>query len=119
MTKTKRRLPTPVYRKNRLMRLQRFEASGTTTRGQPAGDWIDVESIWASVQPLTTRTAEAAHQVYAQATHRMFVDYRADVSVAWRMVSGNRVFAIGSLADLDDAHVTIELLCTEGLLDGG
>ena len=114
--KISRRLPTPAYRKNRLLRLQARQAIGVTTRGQRADKWIDIESVWANVVPLTTRTAEAAHQIYAATTHRVFVDYRADVTTNCRLIHGERVLDIGSVADLDDAHVTLELLCMEGPL---
>lgn len=115
MNKLATRSAMPIYRKNVRVRLERFERAGFTTRGQPAGNWVQVTDLWANVQPLTTRTAEAAHQVWSQATHRIYIDFREDVDTHCRIVWGTRNLAIGHVADLDAARVTLELLCSETL----
>lgn len=108
--------PTPIWRKDRQVTLQRFVESGTDGRGQPLGDWenlTDTPTVWASVEPLTVRTAEYARAIYNLATHRVFIDYRSDVDAGMRVVYGSRVFAIGSAINMHEANVTLELLCTE------
>ncbi|MFA6046826.1 MAG: head-tail adaptor protein, partial [Phycisphaerales bacterium] len=66
-------VPTPIWRKDRQVTLQRFAQAGTDTRGQAIGQWEDLDAaptVWASIEPLTVRTAEYARQLYSEATHR-------------------------------------------------
>ena len=108
--------PTPIWRKDRQVTLQRFAEIGTDNRGQPLGNWEDLTTaptVWASIEPLTVRTTEYARAIYSLATHRVFIDYRSDVTAAMRLVYGSRVFAIGSVINMHEANVTLELLCTE------
>lgn len=111
-------VPTPIWRKDRRITLQQFAATGTDGRGQAVGEWEDLDTaahVWASIEPLTVRTAEYARQLYSQATHRVFIDYRADVTTALRILYGTRVFHIGAAINMHEANVTLELLCTEAL----
>lgn len=108
--------PTAIWRKDRQVTLQRFVESGTDGRGQPIGDWENLTTaptVWASIEPLTVRTTEYARAIFSLATHRIFIDYRSDVTAAMRIVYGSRVFAIGSVINMHEANVTLELLCTE------
>ena len=110
--------PTPIWRKDRQVTIQRFVQSGADGRGQPTGVWEDLETaatVWASVEPLTVRTAEYARQLYSQATHRVFIDWRSDVTAAMRLVYGSRILAIGAAVNMHEANVTLELLCTEAV----
>ena len=110
-------IPTAIWRKDRQVTIQRFDQMGSDGRGQPIGEWIDVAAapiVWASVEPLNVRTAEYARSLYSEATHRVFVDYRSDVTTACRLLYGTRVLHIGAVVNLHEANVTLELLCTEG-----
>lgn len=109
-------VPTPIWRKDRQVTLQRFAQAGTDARGQPIGDWEDLDTaatVWASIEPLTVRTAEYARQLYSESTHRVFIDYRSDVTIAMRLLYGTRVLHIGAAINMHEANVTLELLCTE------
>lgn len=109
-------LPTPIWRKDRQVTIQQFVQAGADTRGQPTGDWENLDTaatVWASIEPLTVRTAEYARAVYLEATHRVFIDYRGDVTNAMRLLYGSRVFHIGAVINMHEANVTLELLVTE------
>jgi len=111
-------IPTPIWRKDRQVTIQQFAESGTDELGQPLGEWEDVDAaatVWASIEPLTVRTAEYARQLYEQATHRVFIDYRDDVTVKMRLLYGMRVFHVGAAVNVHEANVTLELLCSEAL----
>ena len=108
--------PTPVAMKDKLVTIQQFTTSSTDNRGQPSGSWGNLSStssVWASIEPLNVRTTEYAHQLYAQATHRIFIDYRDDVTRHMRLKYATRIFDIGHVINLHEANVTLELLCTE------
>jgi SPP1 family predicted phage head-tail adaptor len=109
-------VPTAIWRKDRQVVIQRFAEIGTDGRGQPLGTWENLTvtpTVWASIEPLTVRTTEYARAIYSLATHRVFIDYRSDVTASMRLVYGSRVFAIGSAINMHEANVTLELLCTE------
>lgn len=109
---------TPIWRKDRQVTLQHFAQAGTDARGQPIGEWENLDAaptVWASIEPLTVRTVEYARQMYSEATHRVFIDYRADVTVATRLLYGSRIFHVGSAINMHEANVTLELLCTEAV----
>lgn len=105
--------PLHVYRKNRLVVLEEYTESGATDRGQPEGAWGTVDSVWADIRPLSTATAEAAHQLYGEATHRIFIDYRSGVTTANRITYGSRVFQIGHVANVDERDIVLSLLVKE------
>jgi SPP1 family predicted phage head-tail adaptor len=111
-------IPTPIWRKDRQVTIQQFASVGTGPRGEPLGEWENLNqapTVWASIEPLTVRTAEYARQLYSEATHRVFVDYRSDVTAAMRLVYGGRTFHIGSVINMHEANVTLELLVTEAV----
>lgn len=109
----KRRVRIPTYRKNKFVSLERWEETGLDSRGQTAGDWTQFDQVWAHVRPLTTRTAEFAHNLYAEATDRLLIDWRSDVRVGDRVTFEGRKLYIGHAANLDEENVTLELLCSE------
>lgn len=113
----KRAEPLQAWRKNRQVTLQAWSETGTDSRGHSTGSWGNLAgnaTVWASVQPLTTRTAEYAHQLYAQATHRVLIDYRSDIKRGMRVVYGSRTLHIGHITELMDSRTVLELLCSEG-----
>lgn len=105
------------WRKDRQVVLQQFTQSSQDSRGQPVGTWGNLSTaptVWASIEPLNVRTAEYAHQFYSQATHRVLIDYRADVTKAMRCLFGSRAFYIGAVVNPHQADTVLDLLCAEG-----
>jgi SPP1 family predicted phage head-tail adaptor len=108
---------TPAWKKDRQVTIQAFTQASQDGRGQPTGSWGNLATdptVWASVEPLNVRTSEYAHQLYAQATHRVFIDYRSDVTKAMRLLYGTRYLYVGHLINVGERNVTLELLCVEG-----
>ncbi len=90
--------------------------------GQPVGSWDDLDSdpdAWAEVKPISGRIAEYARQLYAEATHRVMIDYRSGMTRDMRVKLGSRYLYIGHIRDLDELGITLELLCREGDPHGG
>jgi SPP1 family predicted phage head-tail adaptor len=114
--KYKRTEPVAIWRKDRQFTLQEWTETGTSDRGHSEGSWGNLATdptVWASIEPLNTTTAEYAHQLYAEATHRVLIDYRTDVTRGMRVVYGSRTLDIGHVTEVGDARVTLELMCRE------
>ena len=109
--------PIAAWRKDRQVTIQEWTESSTSGRGHTQGTWGNLDTdptVWAAVEPLSTNTAEYAHQLYAQATHRVLIDYRSDITRGMRLVYGTRTLWIGHVKDVGEDQITLELLCSEG-----
>lgn len=117
-------VPLAPCEKTRQVTLQKYTATGTDANGHETGAWGNLASyptVWARVRQLGSATAEYAHQLFAEATHRVLIDYRADLTAGptgsrLRVLDGSRVLYVGMVNDLGDCRVTLELLCAEGEL---
>jgi len=109
-------------RKRTQVTLQEWTESDVDGHGQPTGSWGNLDSdaaVWAEVLPVSGRIAEYAHQLYSQATHRVMIDYRSDVTTRMRLKLGtSRYLYIGHVRDLEELGITLELLCVEGDMHG-
>lgn len=109
--------PIRSWRKDRQVTLQQWTESGTDSRGHSTGSWGDLaadSTVWAAIEPLTSNTAEYVHQLYAEATHRVLIDYRSDVTRGMRLVYGSRTLWIGHVKNIGEDDVILELMCAEG-----
>lgn len=86
--------------------------------GQAAQTWTEQLNCWARIEPLSGRELVLAQAQNAEVTHLVEIFYRPTVNAAMRVVYQGRVFNIQSVTDPDMAHVTLELLCSEGLNQG-
>jgi SPP1 family predicted phage head-tail adaptor len=76
--------------------------------------WLDVVTVWASVEPLSGREYFYAHQIKNEVSHRVRVRYREDVTAEMRIkISEDRALAIESIIDLEERHQFLEILCRE------
>ena len=106
-------------RLDRRITLQRQVASGQDAYGAPQTSWEDVATVWAAVEPVSGREFWAQQQVQAEATIRLIIRYRADITAEMRAVMGARVFAlVAPPIDWRDRHEFLQLMCSEGVLDG-
>ena len=81
--------------------------------GQEVITWTTVATVWAEVVPLTGKEYFAAKAVNSELTHRVTIRYRRNVKTTWRVLYGTRVLEIMSVADVEEKHVELELLCKE------
>jgi SPP1 family predicted phage head-tail adaptor len=93
--------------------LQSFTATGTDTHGQPTGSWATVSTVRLKIEPLTSRTAEYAHQLYELATHTLWLRYRTGVTSAQRIVIGSRTFNFGYVENVDEDERWLRILASE------
>lgn len=84
--------------------------------GGARAEWFDVATVWAKVEPLGgTEVAELKKTgaLYAEATHKVTVRYRSDVTEKMRIVKGDRVFDIASIVNTDERNRELVMMCGE------
>ena len=102
---------------NRHITLQ-TRASSQDSYGQQAATWSDWATCWAHIRPISGREVMTAQAINAETTHVITIRYRPGVTAAMRAVFGSRLFNILAVTEPEMAHVTLELLCSEGLNPG-
>lgn len=73
----------------------------------------DVATVYAAIEPLTGNEFLRAGQFDATIDTRIRIRYYPGVLPEWRVKWGTRVYNIKSVADLDERHREIELMCEE------
>ncbi|AOR64860.1 phage head closure protein [Pectobacterium wasabiae] len=95
----------------------------TTTRdagGQPIETWNDIATVWAEVSPISGRELVSSGAVSAEATIRVWMRFRRDVSAASRLYCLNGPFK-GLALDIigppipDGKCTRLEILCKLGV----
>lgn len=81
--------------------------------GEVAQSWSTVATVWAAVEPTSSRERVENEQTKAFTTHRIHMRYRSDVTTAERVVFNSRTLNITSVVNPDERDATLELLCTE------
>ncbi|MFZ5816298.1 MAG: phage head closure protein [Bacillota bacterium] len=81
--------------------------------GAEADNWVDVATVWASVEPLRGREFFAAQQVNSEVSARVRIRYRAGVNSAMRVRFGDRIFDIISVIDPEERHQELQLMVRE------
>ena len=108
---------------NRRVTLQRRDSTPDTF-GEVNPVWVDVQTVWSAIQPLSGRELELAQKVASEVTHRLTIRYQPSLTDT-RVVAGmralykRRVFNILASMNEDEANVLIHLMVTEGTNEGG
>lgn len=94
--------------------IQRPDESARDEFGSVVPVWVDVATVWAQVEPISAREMMTSGQMQAQATHRVVVRYRADLSAKNRLVwtnGGNKVLNVVAAMPSVGAPAAVELIC--------
>lgn len=94
------------------------KVSGKDEDGLPVEEWRPLAEIWAAVEPLQGREFWQAKAVQSEATVRVRIWYRPDITTAMRVQYGNRILDIETMIDPEERHVELHLLCKE-VVPGG
>lgn len=93
-----------------------------TTRdedGVQTTSWVDVATVWASVEPLSAREFIQSGQTQAAVTARITIRYRAGLLPTMRLVHRGQVFNIaGLLPDKASGLEYITIPVSAGVNDG-
>ncbi|MBD8051329.1 phage head closure protein [Limnohabitans radicicola] len=108
---------------NRRVTLQRRNAAQDSF-GEVNAGWVDVQTIWSAIQPLSGRELELAQKVASEVTHRLTIRYQPSLTdtravAGMRALYKTRVFNILASMNEDEANVLIHLMVTEGTNEGG
>lgn len=94
--------------------LQRKEQTQNPLTGAMVTAWVDVEKVWASVEPLRAREFIAAQAVQSDVSVRITVRYRPGITAAMRLLHDGKTYNItGVLADKDSGREYLTLPCAE------
>lgn len=76
--------------------------------------WRDVETVLASIQPISGNEALVARQLQDTVTHKVVMRYRPGITAAMRLKFGTRLFNIREVRNYDERNRRLELRCVEG-----
>lgn len=103
---------------NRRLTIQQ-RAATPDSFGQQSTTWSDLMTVWACIKPLAGRELVSAQAINAETTHEVTIRYSATaatITVAMRAVYQGRILGIvAPPIDVETAHVTLRLLCSEAL----
>ncbi len=81
--------------------------------------WVDVATVWASVEPLSAREFIQSGQTQAAVTSRITIRYRAGLLASMRLIHRGQVFNIaGLLPDKASGLEYITIPVSAGVNDG-
>lgn len=82
--------------------------------GQLIPKWTFVRKVWLGVEYKSGKEGTRGDQIEPTATHTVWMRYRSDVSVKWRiLLSGNRTLNILAAADPDNRRTWLLCQCIE------
>lgn len=77
------------------------------------GHWVDGDTVWASVDPLSGRDIWQAAQEQWEVTHKIRMRYRRGVTPDMRLKMGTRTFRIVSVIDWEERHESLLIMAKE------
>lgn len=99
--------------------LQRPEYSQDPVSGEVIPAWVDVNKVWAAIEPLSAREFIAAAAGQSEVTSRVVIRYRPGITSAMRIIHSGKVYNIqGVLADMESGRDYLTLPCSEGVNNG-
>lgn len=81
--------------------------------GEMLDTWTELATVWANVVPLRGQERFEAQQVQAELSHRVEMRYRPDVTSKNRLLYDGRILEIASVADFEERHRELNLMCVE------
>lgn len=76
-------------------------------------EWIDGDTIWASIEPLKGWERMQAQQLENPITHKVMIRYRSGVTADMRLIYGDRVLGVKEVINLDEDNAFLRLMCVE------
>jgi SPP1 family predicted phage head-tail adaptor len=95
--------------------IQEKQKGDATATGGSAVDWVALwEDVPAAIRQLYAKEYDLARQHHAEATHKITIRYRKNVTGECRIVFGKRIFNIvGHPNNLDERNFWLEITVTE------
>ena len=104
-------LSVPIGRLRHRIVLQRFEETKDAS-GAWVEAWVNVATVWASVEPLRGQEYFAAQSLQvSQTTVRIRIRYRPGVDAAMRVLYGGKTYVVDSVIEPLMRHGELQLMC--------
>lgn len=103
---------------NQRVTIEQKSVARSATTGEEVVSWVDVATVWASVQPIRGREYFAAAQMQDATDYRVTIRYRADVTREMRVVWKGVYLDIVSAIDVAARGDNLELMCISGVRNG-
>lgn len=80
--------------------------------GEGVKSWSTVATVWAAIEPLSSRELLAQRREVSDVSTRIRIRYRPGITAAMRIVHGSNVYRIdGSPIDVEDEQRELVLNC--------
>lgn len=80
--------------------------------GEGVRSWVDIATVWAQIEPLSSRELLAQRREVSDVSTRIRIRYRPGITAAMRIVHGSNVYRIdGAPIDVDDEQRELVLNC--------
>jgi SPP1 family predicted phage head-tail adaptor len=83
------------------------------TFGAEVVTWVNTAQVYASMEQVSGRELYTAQQINAEATTKITIRHRKDITPKMRLVYKERVFDIVKFDNVKEASHTIVLTCKE------
>jgi len=92
----------------------KFQPQTKDAKGRTPGEWQELVTVWASIEPLSVKDLLSADKVNYDASLKVRIRYRAGITADMRIDYGSRIFQIISPPiDYLEQHRELLLLCKE------
>jgi len=81
--------------------------------GEETEHWVDIATVWASVEPLKGREFFAAQKENSETTVRITIRYRSGISPDMRIKFDGKIYEINAIIDVEERHIELQLMCKE------
>lgn len=84
--------------------------------GEEIDSWVNVKTVWASVNPMSAKEFFAAEKTSSEVTHKIFMRYIPDLKITsdMRIKFKDRTFElVGPPINYKEKNAELQLLCKE------
>lgn len=84
--------------------------------GEEIKDWVDIQTVSASINPISAREFFAAEKMNSEVSHKIYMRYlpQVDIKSNMRIKFGTRIFEItGPPINFEEKNHQILLMCKE------
>jgi SPP1 family predicted phage head-tail adaptor len=81
--------------------------------GEEVITWSDVDTVWASVEPLRGEEFAELRRAGAELTTRIVMRYQSGIAPEMRAMEGSHVYDILSVINVEERDKELHLMCRE------
>lgn len=93
--------------------IEQFVSSSDGQGGQTAGTWKPFLNAWVKLEPMVGQARLMAMDQGTENPTKVYMRFRNGVTPAMRLNVGGRIFSILQPINIDNADITLELMCSE------